>query len=64
MVSLVMFASTFIRLSVDVRGGRKRVQALEGEVAVLRNRPIEDSADLLKGADRADPELESPFSGS
>jgi len=64
LVSLVMFVSTYIRISVDVRSARKRIQALEGEVAVLRNRPIEDSADLLKGADRADPEVESPFSGS
>ena len=51
LVSLFVFVSMFIRQSMLLRSGRKRVKALESEVAVLRNRPIEESADLLKGAD-------------
>ncbi len=61
LVSLVLFISVYIRLSVDIRTASRRVTALEGEVAVLRNRPIEESADLLKGADEKQLEVESPF---
>ncbi|UCE24768.1 MAG: LapA family protein [Candidatus Zixiibacteriota bacterium] len=61
LVSLVLFISVYIRLSVQIRTASRRVTALEGEVAVLRNRPIEESADLLKGADEKQLEVESPF---
>lgn len=60
-VSLVLFISVYIRLSVQMRTATKRIQALEGEVSVLRNRPIEESADLLKGADDQELEVKSPF---
>ena len=52
MVSLFVSISTYIKQSILIRTGRKRILALESEVAVLRNRPIEESADLLKGADK------------
>ena len=61
LVSLVLFISVYVRLSVQMRSASKRIQALEGEVAVLRNRPIEESADLLKGADEKKLEVKSPF---
>lgn len=50
-VSLLLFISVYIGLSVQLRGTRRYIGALEEEVTVLRNRPIEESADLLKGVD-------------
>ena len=61
LVSLFLFISVYIRLTVQLRAAGRRVGALEGEVAVLRNRPIEESADLLKGADEKKLETKSPF---
>ncbi|MBD3403602.1 DUF1049 domain-containing protein [candidate division GN15 bacterium] len=63
-LSLLLFISTYIKLSVQVRASRKRIKALETEVAILRNRPIEESADLLKGADRDADEQPSAFNES
>ena len=60
-VSLLLFISVYVRLSVQVRTARRRIKALEGEVTVLRNRPIEESADLLKGSDRDESRVNSPF---
>ncbi len=51
LVSLVLFIFVYIRLSVQLRASRKRARSLETEVAVLRNRPIEESADLLTRSD-------------
>ena len=51
LVSLLVFISIWIKQTMQVTAGRRRLRALEQEVAVLRNRPIEESADLLKGAD-------------
>lgn len=61
LISLILFISVYIRLTVQIRASAKRISALEGEVAVLRNRPIEESADLLKGADEKKLETKSPF---
>ena len=60
-LSLLLFVSIYVKLSVLGHTARKRIRALEGEVTILRNRPIEESAELLKGADRKKDELESPF---
>ncbi len=49
-VSLFVFVTVFVRQSVQIRATRRRLLALESEVTVLRNRPIEESADLLKSA--------------
>jgi uncharacterized membrane protein YciS (DUF1049 family) len=46
-VSLFLFISIYIRQTVLIRSGRRQIRALETEVTVLRNRPIEESADLL-----------------
>ncbi len=64
LVSLFLFISIYIKLSVQLRTSNKRVQALEGEVTVLRNRPIEESVELLKGADSNGADIESPFKKS
>ncbi len=63
-LSLLLFISTYIKLSMQVRAARKRIKALETEVAILRNRPIEESADLLKGADGESSDQRSAFSES
>lgn len=63
-LSLLMFISTYIKLSVQIRAARKRIKSLETEVAILRNRPIEESADLLKGADGESGDQRSAFSES
>ncbi len=57
-VSLFLFISVYIRHSVQLRSARRRIKALEGEVTILRNRPIEESADLLKGADQMQAQAE------
>ena len=62
-LSLFLFVSIFIKQSVQVHSARKRIKQLESEVTILRNRPIEESAELIKGADRKQDELESPFAG-
>jgi len=51
LVSLLLFISVYVKLLVQNRSARKRVQALESEVTVLRNRPIEESAELITGSD-------------
>lgn len=61
LVSLVLFISVYVRLTMQMRTSLKRIAALEAEVTVLRNRPIEESADLLKGADEKKIETKSPF---
>ncbi len=61
MMCLVLFVSIFVKSSIETHAARKRIKALEAEVAILRNRPIDESADLLKGVDRLRDERESPF---
>jgi len=61
LVSLILFISVYFKLSVQLRSAKKRAQALDNEVTVLRNRPIEESADLLKGTDDKQKEIKSPF---
>ncbi len=63
-VSMLLFVSVYLRHSVMIRSGRRRIQALEGEVTVLRNRPIEESVDLVKGPGRNRPDSKlSPSEG-
>lgn len=52
-VSLLLFISVYVKLLVQARSARKRVLALESEVTVLRNRPIEESAELIAGRGEA-----------
>ena len=61
-VSLFVFVTVFVRQSVQIRATRRRLLALESEVTVLRNRPIEESADLLKSAENKPAERPSTFS--
>jgi len=60
-LSMLLFVSMYLKLSVQAHSARKRIRALESEVTILRNRPIEESAELLVGADRKKDEQESPF---
>lgn len=60
-LSMLLFVSIYLKLSVQAHSARKRIRALESEVTILRNRPIEESAELLIGADRKKDEQESPF---
>ncbi len=61
-VSLALFVSVFVKQSVENRSARKRIRSLEHEVTVLRNRPIEESADLIKDSETHDGHTPSPFS--
>jgi len=61
-VSLLAFISVYIRLSVNLRSVRRQMRALESELAVLRNRPIEESAKLLEESEpRKNKQIQSPF---
>jgi uncharacterized membrane protein YciS (DUF1049 family) len=61
-MSLLIFISIYIKQTVDLHAAKRRIKALEGEVGILRNRPIEESAELLKGADSRIRDVKSPFS--
>lgn len=50
-LSLLLFITTYIKLSLQIHTMKKRIRALENEVTILRNRPIEESASLLAGID-------------
>jgi uncharacterized integral membrane protein len=63
LVSLVLFILVYLRQAVQIRGFQKLIRSLESEVTVLRNRPIEESADLLKGQDEKKITSRSPLSG-
>jgi len=63
-LSLLLFITTYFKLSVQIRGARKKIKALETEVAILRNRPIEESAELLSGADGESEHDKSAFNES
>ena len=59
LISLFLFISIYIKLTIQLRNATRKIQALEGEVTVLRNRPIEESADMINNA--AKKETDSPF---
>lgn len=61
LVSLTLFISVYIKLSVSNHSARKKVKALESEVAVLRNRPIEESAQLISEGKESQPEDKPVF---
>jgi uncharacterized membrane protein YciS (DUF1049 family) len=63
-LSLLLFITMYVKQAVDIHSFRKRIKALESEVSILRNRPIEESVDLLKGADSKVAESKSLFSES
>ena len=61
LVSLLIFISVYIKLSVQLHASRKQTRALEGEVTVLRNRPIEESVDLLLPSEKQEGKVNSRF---
>ena len=64
LVSLLLFIGMYIKLSVENHSIGKKLRALEQEVAILRNRPIEESVDLLKGGNGGSNQIESTFTES
>ena len=63
-LSLLLFITMYIKQTVDLHSARKRIRALQSEVAILRNRPIEESVDLMKGVDSRISDFKSPFAGA
>ena len=61
LVSLILFVSTYIKMSVQLRNTQKNILSLESEIAVLRNRPIEESAKFIKENKNSDKSIKSPF---
>lgn len=61
LISLFLFISIYIKLSVQLRNASKKIIALEGEVTILRNRPIEESAEMIEETDDEKSEIKSPF---
>jgi hypothetical protein len=47
MVSWLLFLSVYLKLSNQLRESNKSIKGLVGEVTSLRNRPIEETKDLL-----------------
>jgi uncharacterized membrane protein YciS (DUF1049 family) len=63
-LSLLLFITMYVKQAVDIHSFKRRIKALESEVSILRNRPIEESVDLLKGVDSKVAESKSLFSES
>jgi uncharacterized membrane protein YciS (DUF1049 family) len=61
LLCMVLFVTMYLRLSLQTHAARKRIKALESEVSILRNRPIDESVELLKGVDQKRVERNSPF---
>ena len=61
LLAMLLFMVIYVRQSMHLRASRKRIRALESEVTILRNRPIEESAGLLEGADHKPVDYSSHF---
>ncbi len=61
LLALLLFITGHINQLLVIRNLRRQVKSLETELSVLRNRPIEDSATLLSGADQRRAISDSPF---
>ncbi|MFZ5981849.1 MAG: lipopolysaccharide assembly protein LapA domain-containing protein [Candidatus Zixiibacteriota bacterium] len=61
LLSIFLFITNFIKQSVNVRAAFRKIKALESELAILRNRPIDESADLIKDADNPNTAHKSVF---
>ena len=46
-VSFLLFVSIYLKQSNQINRSRKQIKGLESEVAALRNRPIDESKNLL-----------------
>ena len=51
LISLLLFISIYIKQSNQIREANRRAKGLQTEVTVLRNRPIEETKDLLEKKD-------------
>ncbi|MDZ4722429.1 MAG: lipopolysaccharide assembly protein LapA domain-containing protein [candidate division Zixibacteria bacterium] len=61
LISILLFILMYIKMAVGIRSANTKIRALESEMAILRNRPIEESVDLLKGLDSRKHEIKSVF---
>ncbi len=61
LIAFTLFVSVYIRQAVQIRAAHRKIKSLESELSVLRNRPIEESADLLAGSDSEAAGAESLF---
>lgn len=48
LIATIMFALVYLRQSVQLRTHEKNIRALEQEISILRNRPVEESATSLR----------------
>ncbi|UCD17918.1 MAG: LapA family protein, partial [Candidatus Zixiibacteriota bacterium] len=48
LVSWLLFISVYLKLSNQLREANRTIKGLVSEVTALRNRPIEETKDLLK----------------
>ena len=60
-LALILFLTGYVNQLIVIRSLRRQVKALETELSILRNRPIEDSAGLVSGADQRNAIGASPF---
>jgi uncharacterized membrane protein YciS (DUF1049 family) len=60
-LALILFLTGYVSQLIVIRSLRRQVKALETELSILRNRPIEDSAGLVSGADQRAALMSSPF---
>jgi len=47
LVSFLLFISVYLKQSNQLRDANRSIKGLQGEVTALRNRPIEETKDLL-----------------
>jgi len=51
LISWLLFISIYLKLSNQVRDDNRQLKGLQAEVTALRNRPIEESKDMLENKD-------------
>ncbi|MCX6829330.1 MAG: lipopolysaccharide assembly protein LapA domain-containing protein [candidate division Zixibacteria bacterium] len=48
LISLLLFISVYLKISNQLSEAQKAIKGLQAEVTTLRNRPIEETRDLLE----------------
>jgi len=48
-ISWLLFISVYLKLSNQIREANRNIKGLQSEVTALRNRPIEESTDIISG---------------
>lgn len=60
-IGLILFGLMYIRQSVSLHEASRKAKALENEIAILRNRPIDESLELVAGSEQKKPDVRSIF---